>query len=193
MIVLFLTWRLTLQDQRAVAFDQRRQCYDLIFNILSSSDNVLTNMSPSAVMSDRLAAFCEFVCCFLNEKRWIYFNFCHFDSIPFFPHILTFFFLSPLAHFLITAPDELEAFQNNLYEVALSSEDELFHYCLYEWLVQQNMIERLLKIRRPFLETYLQREKHNLEKADLLWQLYVKMEQFGKAAQVLSDLADSSE
>jgi len=55
------------------------------------------------------------------------------------------------------------------------------------------MTDALLEIRPPFLERHLLREPASADKYQLLWQLYVKNEQYLRAAEVLAALARSSE
>lgn len=42
--------------------------------------------------------------------------------------------------------EELENFRRNIFEVCLASEDELFHYCLYEWLIENTFTDQLLQV-----------------------------------------------
>ncbi len=81
--------------------------------------------------------------------------------------------------------------QNEAFKRAITSKDELFHYILYEWLIEQGKYDRLLQIEAPFLEFFLNRERSRLEIIDLLWQLYVRQGKFLKAAKILGHLAES--
>lgn len=87
----------------------------------------------------------------------------------------------------------VDSFRSNLYDVALSSNDELFHYMLFQWLISFQMTETLLSLKSKFIEKFLQNEKSNPVIADLLWKYYAKHGQFLQSAQVLMDLANSSE
>ncbi|KAJ3091850.1 hypothetical protein HK102_013147 [Quaeritorhiza haematococci] len=88
--------------------------------------------------------------------------------------------------------EEMEAYRQQVFERAISSDDELFHYCLYEWLIQQGFTDQLLQVQSPYVEPFLQRERQkSLARADLLWQYYVQNNQFAKAARVLSELAEA--
>ncbi|KAL5535480.1 hypothetical protein ACEPAF_3574 [Sanghuangporus sanghuang] len=93
---------------------------------------------------------------------------------------------NPLRH-------DFEETRNYAYDLAFSSEDPVFHSHLYEWMVKQGMTDALLQIRPPFLEAHLLRDPPSAVKYQLLWQLYVKMGQFLRAAEVLAALARSSE
>ena len=85
--------------------------------------------------------------------------------------------------------DELGRSRKSILDRALASEDHLFHCCLYEWYIEQGLTESLLELRSPFLEQYLQQEKGNFNKAELLWKFYVRNGRFAESAQILSEIA----
>lgn len=90
------------------------------------------------------------------------------------------------------ARQDFEDVRNHAYELAFSAEDPAFHSHLYDWMISEGMTDALLEIRPPFLESHLLREPASADKYQLLWQLYVKNEQFLRAAEVLAALARSS-
>lgn len=110
--------------------------------------------------------------------------------------------------------DDLEVARSHAYELAFSSEDELFHSTLYDWLINRGLADELLEVsvllgaylffrlvevlcgtlqmRPAFLEAHLKREPGTVEKYQLLWQFYVKDGQPLRAAEVLAALAKST-
>ena len=92
-----------------------------------------------------------------------------------------------------TNAEDPEALRQHAYELAFSSEDEIFHSRLYDWLIEKKLSDELLDIRPPYLEAHLRREPATVLKYQLLWQFYVKDGQPLRAAEVLGALADSSE
>ncbi|KAL1918592.1 uncharacterized protein VTP21DRAFT_2614 [Calcarisporiella thermophila] len=88
---------------------------------------------------------------------------------------------------------EKEAYLNQVLPKALASEDALFHLCLYDWFIAENLTYELLELRTPFLEGFLSRDPLTKEKLDLLWQYYVRTGDFAKAANVQLRLAESSD
>ena len=88
--------------------------------------------------------------------------------------------------------EEADGLRTNAYGKALSVKDEFFHCALYDWYLARGTTDQLLEARTPFLEGYLSREPHTLEKSDLLWQLFVRTGRYADAAHVLAVLADTS-
>jgi nuclear pore complex protein Nup155 len=88
--------------------------------------------------------------------------------------------------------DEAQGVRMSAYEMAFSSDDEMFHSTLYDWLIKRGVADELLDIRPPFLESHLRREPLTVENYQLLWQFYVKDGQSLRAAEVLATLAESS-
>ncbi|KAH8835728.1 nucleoporin [Flagelloscypha sp. PMI_526] len=86
-----------------------------------------------------------------------------------------------------------EARRDSAYELAFSAEDELFHSRLYDWLIQRNLSNQLLEIRPAFLEAHLKRPPSTAPKCQLLWQFYVKNGQPLRAAEILAELAESTQ
>lgn len=111
----------------------------------------------------------------------------------------------------IAALDDPETVRSHAYELAFSSDDEMFHSTLYDWLINRKLADDLLEVRkrtliylarglimkpqmRPaFLEAHLKREPVSVEKYQLLWQFYVKNGQPLRAAEVLGVLAESTQ
>ncbi|KZS96128.1 nucleoporin [Sistotremastrum niveocremeum HHB9708] len=88
--------------------------------------------------------------------------------------------------------DDSEAISQAAYRSAIGSQDPVFHSHLYDWLIKRGSADELLESNSPFLESYLQREPLTLQKAELLWQYYVKMGQFLRSAEILVSLSESS-
>ena len=91
--------------------------------------------------------------------------------------------------------EEIDALRNSAYQRAQSSNDDLFHIALYDWLMSLGRNDQLLTIGldTPYFEEYLSVEPSSFEKLDLLWQLYVRRGAGSAAAVVLKVLAESQE
>jgi nuclear pore complex protein Nup155 len=83
--------------------------------------------------------------------------------------------------------------RESAFSKALSSNDQPFHFRLYDWFMEKGKTDALLTVHTPFLEPYLLRDKPALERYDLLWQYYSRNSMYGKATGVLSALAESNE
>ncbi|GAA6061215.1 hypothetical protein JCM10212_001536 [Sporobolomyces blumeae] len=90
------------------------------------------------------------------------------------------------------AYDEADGLRTNAYNRALAVQDDFFHFELYEWYLSRGMTNQLLETRTPYLEGYLAREPTTLEKADLLWQFYVRTSRYAAAASTLASLAETT-
>lgn len=88
---------------------------------------------------------------------------------------------------------EIDALRTSAYQQAQLSNDDLFHFALYNWMMGRGRSHELLQIDSDFLEFYLSMEPHTLEKLDILWQHYVLKEARSSAAVVLRGLAESQE
>lgn len=78
------------------------------------------------------------------------------------------------------------------YDVVNNSDDEVFHFDLYEWYIQQGWTDRILAIESPHVITFLQRlAGTNVEHADLLCRFYTNRSRFFDAAEVQAQLANS--
>jgi nuclear pore complex protein Nup155 len=78
------------------------------------------------------------------------------------------------------------------YNVVNDSDDEVFHFDLYEWYIQQNWTDRILAIDSPHVITFLQRlADTDAQHADLLCRFYTHRSRFFEAAQVQASLAKS--
>lgn len=127
-------------DARANAFNDRKQCYDMIHDALSQLD--AASSSEPEMIDGRLT---------------------------------------------LIATKRLEA-----YEVVNNNDDEVFHFDLYEWYIQQGWTDRILAIDSPHVITFLQRlAGTNVEHADLLCRFYTNRSRFFDAAEVQAELANS--
>ena len=78
------------------------------------------------------------------------------------------------------------------YSVVNNSDDEVFHFDLYDWYIQKGWTDRILIIDSPHVITYLQRlAATDAQHADLLCRFYTHRSRFFEAAQVQADLAKS--
>ncbi|NXN93474.1 NU155 protein, partial [Rhinopomastus cyanomelas] len=79
-------------------------------------------------------------------------------------------------------------------KLAQRSTDELFSIALYNWLIQADLADKLLKVSAPFLEPYLVRmtkiDQNKVRYMDLLWRYFEKNRNFSSAARVLAKLAE---
>jgi nuclear pore complex protein Nup155 len=89
----------------------------------------------------------------------------------------------------------------------LTSDDEMFHVNLYNWLLEKKQFDRLLEIKHPYLDSFLQRaadavvsgkwpgggiNSNDTRVLDLLWRHHEMNQNHGAAAQILSKLAEST-
>ncbi|XP_074640475.1 nuclear pore complex protein Nup155-like [Tubulanus polymorphus] len=91
--------------------------------------------------------------------------------------------------------NEAEQYSESMFQLALRSDDQLFHVALYEWLLEQKLYEKLLEIQSPFLEAFLKKAptEHNAQETemlDLLWKYYEKTKNYQAAAKIQAKLAD---
>ncbi|KAI0888548.1 nucleoporin-domain-containing protein [Annulohypoxylon maeteangense] len=78
------------------------------------------------------------------------------------------------------------------YDVVSTSSDEVFHFDLYEWYIQQGWTDRLLGIDSPHVTTFLRRlASKDVEHADLLCRFYTMRKQYFDAAKVQAGLVQS--
>ncbi|KAI1463074.1 nucleoporin-domain-containing protein [Daldinia caldariorum] len=78
------------------------------------------------------------------------------------------------------------------YDVVSSSSDEVFHFDLYEWYIQQGWTDRLLSIDSPHVTTFLRRlASKDVDHADLLCRFYTMRKQYFDAAKVQAELVQS--
>ncbi|OZJ03036.1 hypothetical protein BZG36_03265 [Bifiguratus adelaidae] len=89
--------------------------------------------------------------------------------------------------------DDVSVYKTQVRQKALSSNDGLFHRCLYDWYIERNLTDQILEIQSPHLIEYLKGDPVTLMKQNLLWRSYVRAGSFGKAAQVLAFLASSDQ
>ncbi|KAJ2761171.1 hypothetical protein IWQ57_006120, partial [Coemansia nantahalensis] len=67
---------------------------------------------------------------------------------------------------------------------ALPSDDPLFQFMLYDWLLERGQSALLFDMPAACVEQYLAAEPHSVDKGDMLWHFYVHTDQFHKAALV---------
>ncbi|OIW28638.1 nucleoporin-domain-containing protein [Coniochaeta ligniaria NRRL 30616] len=80
------------------------------------------------------------------------------------------------------------------YDVVNNSDDEVFHFDLYQWYIDQDWTDRILAIDSPHVITFLQRlAGKDVRHADLLCRFYTHRSRFFEAAQVQADLAKHTE
>eukprot|EP00743_Colponemidia_sp_Colp-15_P008436 GILK01009170.1.p1 GENE.GILK01009170.1~~GILK01009170.1.p1 ORF type:complete len:1662 (+),score=272.64 GILK01009170.1:89-5074(+) len=89
---------------------------------------------------------------------------------------------------VITAEQRAQ-YRAKAFQRAVESDDELFHYALYQWLIDRNLQDELLSIDSPLVERVLRRDEMLVKCPDLLWQFYVRRGNFAAATQVLYRLA----
>ncbi|KAG6029595.1 hypothetical protein E4U19_000882 [Claviceps sp. Clav32 group G5] len=78
------------------------------------------------------------------------------------------------------------------YKVVNGSDDEVFHFDLYEWYIQQGWTDRMLAIDSPHVITFLERlADSHFEHADLLCRYHTLRDRFFDAALVQAQLANS--
>ncbi|KAK8105603.1 uncharacterized protein PG998_003921 [Apiospora kogelbergensis] len=82
--------------------------------------------------------------------------------------------------------------RDEAYEVVNGAPDEVFHFDLYDWYVQQGWTERLLNVESPHVVTFLQRlAVSEFRHAELLCRYYTARARYFEAAKVQADLAQS--
>jgi len=86
-----------------------------------------------------------------------------------------------------------ESSRRQVYDIVVNSDDELFHYCLYDWFLTIEAKDRLIHMKSDYIEQFLVSQKDNIEIAELLSAYYSQNQIFDKSAKVLSDLANSSD
>merc|ERR1719348_1312084 len=91
-------------------------------------------------------------------------------------------------------PDQATVWAEQVFQMMLSSSDQLLHVALYQWLIEKKYIDRLLNIKSQFIEDFLKRgtvqHPETLAMFDLLWKYYEKNSEYVPAAKILSKLAD---
>lgn len=105
------------------------------------------------------------------------------------------------------SPDKARQLVDETIRAILSTDDEVFHITLYNWLMDRKMFDRLLEIRHEYLDNFLKRAadsvvsgkwptaeeasgKGDTRVLDLLWRHHEMNSNHQAAAQILSKLAD---
>ncbi|SPN98488.1 related to NUP170 - nuclear pore protein [Cephalotrichum gorgonifer] len=87
----------------------------------------------------------------------------------------------------LTATKRLEA-----HEVVNGSTDEVFHFDLYQWYIDQGWTDRILGVDSPHVVTFLERlARTDAGHANLLCRFYTHQREYFKAATVQFELAQS--
>jgi len=96
---------------------------------------------------------------------------------------------------------------DEMVHAVLTSDDEMFHISLYNWLLEKKQFDRLLEIKHPYLDSFLQRaadavvsgkwpggvsSANDTRVLDLLWRHHEMNQNHAAAAQILSKLAEST-
>jgi len=94
----------------------------------------------------------------------------------------------------VLPPDQATIWAEQVFQLMLSSSDQLLHVTLYQWLIENKYIDKLLNIKTPHIEEFLKRgavqHPETLAMFDLLWKYYEKTSQYVPAARILAKLAD---
>ena len=78
------------------------------------------------------------------------------------------------------------------YQVVNDSDDEVFHFDLYDWYIQQGWTDRILNIDSPHVITFLKRlAATEIQHAELLCRFYTARSRFFDAAEVQFELSTS--
>ncbi|KAG8903519.1 hypothetical protein FRB99_003175 [Tulasnella sp. 403] len=87
--------------------------------------------------------------------------------------------------------NEFETTMNHIQDIALRSQDFVFHSYLYDWVITTEEPSTLIQLPSPFVEQYLLHEPRTRPKTELLWQFYVQNGRNMDAARTLAALAES--
>lgn len=93
----------------------------------------------------------------------------------------------------VSSAAEAEKQLTTMLDFCYGSNDEVFHVFLYEWLIGNGLVNRLLAIKSSYLEPYLRRaakQPDNLQILDIMWKYYEKEKNYSAAARILAKLAD---
>lgn len=94
---------------------------------------------------------------------------------------------------LLNAEEARESYDMVL-SLSLSSDDEMCHIAIFNWLMDQNQEEMLLELKSPYLEAYLKKAASqyidSVAAMDMLWKYSEKNGNYIAAAKILSKLAD---
>lgn len=75
----------------------------------------------------------------------------------------------------------------------LNIDDELLHYNLYYWFINNNRKSELINLKTDYIETFLKLYCPMKDRNSLLWRYYLKNDKFGKAAKILISMAESND
>eukprot|EP01117_Protostelium_nocturnum_P007889 TRINITY_DN2818_c0_g1_i1.p1 TRINITY_DN2818_c0_g1~~TRINITY_DN2818_c0_g1_i1.p1 ORF type:complete len:1082 (+),score=248.95 TRINITY_DN2818_c0_g1_i1:838-4083(+) len=89
--------------------------------------------------------------------------------------------------------EELTQHRTEILNAATNSNDEAFHYVLYDWFVENSLATQLLQLNPSrYLENYLERNGESFA-SELLCRHYIKSENFAAASKILSQMATKSD
>lgn len=92
------------------------------------------------------------------------------------------------------SPEEVQTHSDNMLRLAIQSNDELFHYILYNWLYENGQSDKLLEIKSPHLEEFLKEKTSKLNESvvltDFLWMYYERNGHYFAASQILTKLCE---
>jgi nuclear pore complex protein Nup155 len=92
-----------------------------------------------------------------------------------------------------TERTKVDKLRDTTYTILFESQDEVFHFCFYDWFFTKGLESRLLEVDSPYVLPYLRANaKDNLGIADLLWIYCQKRGDTYAAAEVLFGLAKSN-
>ncbi|KAI8055211.1 Non-repetitive/WGA-negative nucleoporin C-terminal-domain-containing protein [Syncephalis plumigaleata] len=83
---------------------------------------------------------------------------------------------------------DIEDFISLVLNRVLASKDQAFHFALYDWYMNQRYLDLFTRIDSAYMEAYLA-QGDSLEKLDLLWQYYIRHNEFSKASRLQERLA----
>lgn len=84
----------------------------------------------------------------------------------------------------------VSSMRDETYKACFLSEDELFHYCFYDWFFEKGLESRLMEVQTPYILSYLVfKAEREFSFAELLWIYCKKCGDSFKAAEELFKLA----
>ncbi len=88
--------------------------------------------------------------------------------------------------------ERLRGLEDTLIQEAVDeSRDECFHLALFRWLADERMMDRLVRVRSPFLEQYLKNrlEDTSSKPSEFLYQYMIEKKEYRKACEMLYMIA----
>lgn len=81
---------------------------------------------------------------------------------------------------------------DSILQKALSHDDKLFHYTLYQWFLQNDRSRELLWVDSKYIIPFFKQHVSELDSIQFLWQYYRRHQQYYEAALYLEALANRS-